>query len=165
MRLTTKGRYAVTAMLDLTINRDQGPITLADISQRQGISLSYLEQLFAKLRRNGLVDSARGPGGGYKLSRPADKIAVGDVIAAVDEHVDATRCKGMKNCKEEGCLSHDLWNDLSKQIRDFLQEISLAEVVSKRAHEVSKIVSVRNKEKKGTARRGSDKAQGRAAQR
>jgi Rrf2 family iron-sulfur cluster assembly transcriptional regulator len=139
MRLTTKGRYAVTAMLDLAINRDQGPITLADISQRQGISLSYLEQLFSRLRKKGLVDSARGPGGGYRLSRPAEAIAIAEVIAAVDETVDATRCKGLKNCHDSrACLTHQLWSDLSEQIREFLQGISLAHVLEKRPQEVSK---------------------------
>jgi Rrf2 family iron-sulfur cluster assembly transcriptional regulator len=133
MRLTTKGRYAVTAMLDLAIHYKDGPITLADISQRQGISLSYLEQLFARLRRRGLVDSARGPGGGYRLSRPATEIAVGDVITAVDEKVDATRCAGHGNCQEDArCLTHELWTDLSNQIFQFLQNISLGELVSRR---------------------------------
>ncbi|NJO15552.1 MAG: Fe-S cluster assembly transcriptional regulator IscR [Thioploca sp.] len=139
MRLTTKGRYAVTAMLDLAINRDQGPITLADISQRQGISLSYLEQLFSRLRKRGLVDSARGPGGGYRLSRPADSIAIAEVISAVDETVDATRCKGQKNCHDSrACLTHQLWTDLSDQIREFLNGITLAQVLEKRPQEVSK---------------------------
>lgn len=139
MRLTTKGRYAVTAMLDLAINRGQEPITLADISQRQGISLSYLEQLFSKLRKHGLVNSARGPGGGYRLSRPADTIAIAEVIAAVDETVDATRCKGQQNCQDaRACLTHQLWTDLSEQIREFLSGITLAQVVEKRAHEVYK---------------------------
>jgi Rrf2 family iron-sulfur cluster assembly transcriptional regulator len=139
MRLTTKGRYAVTAMLDLAINRDQGPITLADISQRQGISLSYLEQLFSRLRKRGLVDSARGPGGGYRLSRPADAIAIAEVISAVDETVDATRCKGQKNCHDSrACLTHQLWTDLSDQIREFLNGITLAQVLEKRPQEVSK---------------------------
>ena len=139
MRLTTKGRYAVTAMLDLAINRDQGPITLADISQRQGISLSYLEQLFSRLRKRGLVDSARGPGGGYRLSRSADAIAIAEVISAVDETVDATRCKGQKNCQDSrACLTHQLWSDLSEQIREFLNGITLAQVLDKRAQEVSK---------------------------
>jgi len=139
MKLTTKGRYAVTAMLDLAINRDRGPVTLSDISQRQGISLSYLEQLFSRLRKRGLVDSTRGPGGGYRLSRGAEAIAVAEVIAAVDETVDATRCKGQKNCKDaRACLTHQLWTDLSDQIRDFLGEISLAQVLDKRSHEVSK---------------------------
>ena len=134
MRLTTKGRYAVTAMLDLAIHYDLGPITLADISQRQEISLSYLEQLFSKLRKNGLVDSARGPGGGYRLSRLADEIAVAEIIAAVDETVDATRCKRKGNCQhEERCLTHDLWCDLSDQIFDFLSSITLGSLVEKKA--------------------------------
>jgi Rrf2 family iron-sulfur cluster assembly transcriptional regulator len=138
MRLTTKGRYAVTAMLDLAIHHDHGPITLADISQRQGISLSYLEQLFSKLRKNGLVDSARGPGGGYRLSRGSDLITVAEVIMAVDENVDATRCKGMKNCQDDhACLTHELWTDLSHEIRNFLSSITLAQVVEKRAKEVA----------------------------
>ena len=134
MRLTTKGRYAVTAMLDLALHFDQGPITLADISQRQEISLSYLEQLFSKLRKNGLVASARGPGGGYRLSRDAEDIAVAEVIAAVDETVDATRCKRKGNCQhQERCLTHDLWCDLSDQIFDFLANISLGNLVERTA--------------------------------
>ncbi len=142
MRLTTKGRYAVTAMLDLAINRNQGPITLADISQRQGISLSYLEQLFSRLRKQGLVNSTRGPGGGYRLSRSADSIAVAEVISAVDETLDATRCKGLKNCHDaRACLTHQLWTDLSEQIHDFLNDITLAEVLNKRPQEVSKEVA------------------------
>ena len=139
MRLTTKGRYAVTAMLDLAINHTKGPITLADISQRQGISLSYLEQLFSRLRKRGLVDSTRGPGGGYRLSRSADTIVIADVIAAVDETVDATKCKGQKNCRDSrACLTHQLWTDLSEQIREFLSDITLAQVLDKRSQEVSK---------------------------
>jgi Rrf2 family iron-sulfur cluster assembly transcriptional regulator len=138
MRLTTKGRYAVTAMLDLAINFDKGPITLSDISQRQGISLSYLEQLFSKLRRNGLVDSARGPGGGYRLSRVAKEICVADVITAVDEKVDARKCEGKGNCNGESpCLTHDLWCDLSDQIYDFLQSIDLEQLVNKENAKVS----------------------------
>jgi len=133
MRLTTKGRYAVTAMLDLAINYQNGPITLSDISKRQGISLSYLEQLFSKLRKNGLVDSARGPGGGYRLSRDADEIAVGDVITAVDEKIDVTQCGGKGDCHGGGpCLTHELWCDLSKQIYDFLNDISLGNLVRDR---------------------------------
>lgn len=140
MRLTTKGRYAVTAMLDLAIHYDQGPITLADISQRQEISLSYLEQLFSKLRKNSLVDSARGPGGGYRLSRLAEEIAVAEIIAAVDETVDATRCKRKGNCQhEERCLTHELWCDLSDQIFEFLANITLGSLVEKQAvQEVAK---------------------------
>ena len=132
MRLTTKGRYAVTAMLDLALHNEQGPISLADISRRQGISLSYLEQLFSRLRKKGLVVSTRGPGGGYGLSRPATKIAVADVIAAVDEKVDTTRCGGTADCQgHEQCLTHDLWTDLSSQIRDFLAQISLGELMAR----------------------------------
>lgn len=137
MRLTTKGRYAVTAMLDLALHNQQGPITLADISQRQGISLSYLEQLFSRLRKRGLVDSARGPGGGYRLSREATEIAVAEVITAVDETVDATRCKGKQNCHDSHeCLTHQLWTELSDQIYDFLNNITLAELVEKRGDKV-----------------------------
>lgn len=133
MRLTTKGRYAVTAMLDLAIHYKDGPITLADISQRQGISLSYLEQLFARLRKEGLVSSTRGPGGGYRLSRGAGKIAVADVIQAVDEKIDATRCSGKGDCHNgNACLTHELWCDLSDQIYDFLSNISLGQLVDQR---------------------------------
>ncbi|MBF0218049.1 MAG: Rrf2 family transcriptional regulator [Gammaproteobacteria bacterium] len=131
MRLTTKGRYAVTAMLDLAINMEKGSITLAEISQRQGISLSYLEQLFAKLRRRGLVESSRGPGGGYRLSRLANEISVAEVITAVDESIDARSCKGEGNCRENNgqCLTHNLWCDLSDQIFGFLQGIDLGQLV------------------------------------
>ncbi len=133
MRLTTKGRYAVTAMLDLAVHYNQGPITLSDISKRQGISLSYLEQLFSRLRRNGLVDSARGPGGGYRLSRAASEICVADVITAVDEKVDAMRCEGKGNCQDEGkCLTHELWCDLSAQIYAFLKGIDLGQLVERK---------------------------------
>ena len=132
MRLTTKGRYAVTAMLDLALHYGKGPITLADISQRQGISLSYLEQLFSKLRKQGLVDSTRGPGGGYRLSRAATEIAVADVITAVDEKVETTRCGGLSNCQDdEQCLTHDLWTELSTQIHEFLMGISLGQLVER----------------------------------
>lgn len=135
MKLTTKGRYAVTAMLDLAINYKDGPITLSDISKRQGISLSYLEQLFSKLRKQGLVDSARGPGGGYRLSRGAHEIAIADVISAVDESMDVTRCGGKGNCEgDDGkCLTHELWQDLSQQIYSFLNNISLGQLVDNRA--------------------------------
>jgi Rrf2 family iron-sulfur cluster assembly transcriptional regulator len=130
MRLTTKGRYAVTAMLDLSLNYDLGSITLADISERQSISLSYLEQLFSKLRKHKLVSSARGPGGGYKLSRPAVEITVFDVISAVDENIDNTACKHQGNCREGNkCLSHHLWCSLSEQIRNYLSGISLEQVM------------------------------------
>ena len=134
MRLTTKGRYAVTAMLDLALHYEDGPITLADISRRQGISLSYLEQLFSRLRKKELVISARGPGGGYRLSREASEIAVADVVTAIDEKVDATRCGGLANCQDdEPCLTHELWTDLSERIYDFLSGITLADLVTRRA--------------------------------
>lgn len=133
MKLTTKGRYAVTAMLDLALHAQQAPVPLADISQRQGISLSYLEQLFAKLRKKGLVDSARGPGGGYRLSRAAGDIAVAEVITAINEHVDARRCGGLANCQnDQTCLTHELWEDLSSQIYHFLTNISLGDLVQRR---------------------------------
>lgn len=133
MKLTTKGRYAVTAMLDLALHAQESPVPLADISQRQGISLSYLEQLFAKLRKKGLVDSARGPGGGYRLSRGATEIAVAEVITAINEHVDARRCGGLANCQNDHtCLTHELWEDLSDQIYNFLNNISLGDLVRRR---------------------------------
>ena len=132
MRLTTKGRYAVTAMLDLALNSDRGPISLADISKRQEISLSYLEQLFSKLRQNDLVSSVRGPGGGYRLSRDADQIFVAQIIDAVNESIDATNCAGEGNCqKGQVCLTHYLWTDLSEQIHQFLSGISLANLVQR----------------------------------
>lgn len=132
MRLTTKGRYAVTAMLDLALNENRSPISLADISKRQEISLSYLEQLFSKLRQNGLVASVRGPGGGYRLSRGADQIFVAEIVDAVDESVDATHCGGAGNCQSgQVCLTHYLWCDLSDQIRQFLNGISLAGLVAR----------------------------------
>jgi Rrf2 family iron-sulfur cluster assembly transcriptional regulator len=135
MRLTTKGRYAVTAMLDLALHADAGPISLADVSERQGISISYLEQLFAKLRRCQLVGSVRGPGGGYRLSRGSGEISIAEVIAAVDESVDATRCGGQGDCQEGHiCLTHHLWCDLSDRIQDFLSGITLGELVTR--HEV-----------------------------
>jgi len=134
MRLTTKGRYAVTAMLDLALHATANPVPLAEISQRQGISLSYLEQLFSRLRRQGLVDSARGPGGGYRLARVAGEIAVVDVINAIDENVNVTRCGGQGDCQDgQPCLTHELWCDLSDQIHDFLAGISLGQLVERRA--------------------------------
>lgn len=132
MRLTTKGRYAVTAMLDLALNAEQGPISLADISRRQSISLSYLEQLFAKLRRSRLVTSVRGPGGGYRLSRAGEAIFVAEIIDAVNENIDATDCAGKADCRDgDTCLTHYLWCDLSDQIHGFLSGISLADLVGR----------------------------------
>jgi len=134
MRLTTKGRYAVTAMLDLALHQHEGPVRLAGISDRQDISLSYLEQLFAQLRRRGLVKSVRGPGGGYRLAKDSAGISVAEVIAAVNETTDATRCRGKGNCHHgETCLTHHLWEDLSEQIRQFLHDITLHELVQRRA--------------------------------
>ena len=130
MRLTTRGRYAVTAMLDLAIHAGEGPVNLADISRRQDISLSYLEQLFSRLRRGGLVSSVRGPGGGYRLNHDGDDIVIAQIIDAVSESVDVTRCQGQGNCQQgETCLTHHLWEDLSRQIHDFLGQISLADLM------------------------------------
>ncbi|EGU47458.1 hypothetical protein VIOR3934_18298 [Vibrio orientalis CIP 102891 = ATCC 33934] len=130
MRLTSKGRYAVTAMLDVALHSQQNPVPLADISERQGISLSYLEQLFSKLRKAGLVASVRGPGGGYRLGEDAYSIAIGTVIAAVDESVDATKCNGKGDCQGGSrCLTHTLWRDLSSRISDFLNNITLGELM------------------------------------
>jgi len=130
MRLTTKGRFAVTAMIDLAMWNGSGPVTLAEISERQKISLSYLEQLFGKLRRYGLVSSVRGPGGGYRLARTLPQITVADIILAVDEPIDATRCHGMQNCKDDQkCLTHDLWENLNKVIFDYLHSVNLAHLV------------------------------------
>jgi len=133
MRLTTKGRYAVTAMLDLALNSAKGPISLASISERQGISLSYLEQLFSKLRKNNLVCSIRGPGGGYQLSHNTTDINVAQIIDAVNESIDATSCGGKGDCQQgDICLTHHLWTDLSDQIHNFLSDISLANLMQKK---------------------------------
>ncbi len=135
MKLTTKGRYAVTAMLDLSLHGDKGPVSLVEISERQDISLSYLEQLFSKLRKQGLVNSIRGPGGGYTLSRDPDEIAVSSIIMAVDENLDVTNCgKAAGGCHEDNkrCLTHNLWMDLSNRIQSFLDGISLQNLMDKR---------------------------------
>ncbi|OOF89257.1 Fe-S cluster assembly transcriptional regulator IscR [Rodentibacter ratti] len=138
MKLTSKGRYAVTAVLDIALNAESGPVSLADISERQNISLSYLEQLFAKLRRDGLVKSVRGPGGGYRLGLSSDKISVGMIISAVNENIHVTKCLGRGNCQNgKECLTHALWEDLSNRIESFLNEITLAELVSKRSQKHS----------------------------
>jgi len=130
VKLTSKGRYAVTAILDLAFHSKAGPVTLSHVSRRQDISLSYLEQLFTRLRKRQLVKSTRGPGGGYSLSRPADQIAVAEVVAAVDEMVDSTRCSGASNCHDgQQCLTHELWDELSQQIYDFLGNISLQDLM------------------------------------
>lgn len=130
MRLTTKGRYAVTAMLDLALHQERGSVALADIAESQHISLSYLEQLFAKLRKAELVRGIRGPGGGYHLAKPPEEISIAAIISAVDERVDITSCRGSENCdKGERCLTHQLWEDLSDQLHNFLAGISLRDVI------------------------------------
>ena len=130
MRLTTKGRFAVTAMIDLGLRHQRGPVTLAGISERQRISLSYLEQLFGRLRRQGLVESVRGPGGGYCLAKPMTEITVADVIRAVDEPIDATNCGGMGNCHDDHpCMTHDLWMSLNAHIYQYLESVNLAQLV------------------------------------
>ncbi|AZI14995.1 Fe-S cluster assembly transcriptional regulator IscR [Avibacterium paragallinarum] len=132
MKLASKGRYAVTAILDIALNAENGPVSLADISERQHISLSYLEQLFAKLRRHGLVKSVRGPGGGYQLGQPSSQISIAMIIAAVNENITVTRCLGQADCKGgKECLTHSLWEELSNRIEDFLNEITIAELVEK----------------------------------
>jgi len=146
MRLTTKGRYAVTAMLDLSIHSSKGPVNLSDISTRQDISLSYLEQLFARLRKRKLVSSVRGPGGGYRLGRSDNTIQVAEIIDAVNESLDTTKCQGKSDCQlGETCLTHHLWQDLSDQIHSFLSNITLADLVSKR--EIEQIAKNQNDRK------------------
>jgi Rrf2 family iron-sulfur cluster assembly transcriptional regulator len=140
MRLTTKGRFAVTAMVDLSMRQTRGPVTLAAISERQHISLSYLEQLFGKLRRAKLVNSVRGPGGGYNLAKPTGSITVAEIISAVDEPIDATQCAGKENCNDDRrCITHDLWATLNEKMNDYLGSVSLADVVS---HQQGKHVQV-----------------------
>ncbi len=130
MRLTTKGRFAVTAMIDIGMYGGRGPVTLAAVSERQRISLSYLEQLFGKLRRAGLVESVRGPGGGYNLAKDAAQVSVADVIVAVDEPIDTTQCGGLENCRDDRrCMTHDLWASLNEHIFSFLSGVTLAELV------------------------------------
>jgi Rrf2 family iron-sulfur cluster assembly transcriptional regulator len=141
MRLTTKGRFAVTAMMDLALRGGNDPVTLAEISARQHISLSYLEQLFGKLRRQALVNSVRGPGGGYRLAKPTQEICVADIILAVDEPIDATQCGGKENCQDDRkCLTHDLWAKLNDHIFGYLRAVTLAELV--RNHQSASNVTV-----------------------
>ncbi len=133
MRLTTKGRYAVTAMLDLAYHGEKKPVTLTDIAKRQNISLSYLEQLFARLRRAGMVEGVRGPGGGYQLSRDVSQINIAEIVSAVDETIDSTRCGGKGDCQNaQPCLTHDLWMGLSEQIRAYLSTISLQDLLQRK---------------------------------
>ncbi|HEY5800700.1 MAG TPA: Fe-S cluster assembly transcriptional regulator IscR [Burkholderiaceae bacterium] len=153
MRLTTKGRFAVTAMIDLAMRQSKGPVTLAGISQRQEISLSYLEQLFGKLRRHQIVESVRGPGGGYSLARLAEKVTVADIIIAVDEPLDATQCGGKENCHSPEhaggprCMTHELWATLNEKMVDYLDSVSLQDLVdqqAKKAAEQNVVVVHRN---------------------
>ena len=140
MRLTTKGRFAVTAMVDLALRQNRGPVTLAAISERQHISLSYLEQLFGKLRRASLVSSTRGPGGGYNLAQAPASISVADIVSAVDEPLDATQCGGKENCHDDKrCMTHDLWATLNEKMQEYLSSVTLADLV---AHQSGKPVSV-----------------------
>ena len=132
MRLTTKGRFAVTAMIDVALRQHNGPVTLAGISQRQKISLSYLEQLFGRLRRHELVESTRGPGGGYTLGKPMADISVADIIYAVDEPLDATQCGGKENCvNDQRCMTHDLWASLNRVMVDYLDSVTLRDLAEK----------------------------------
>jgi Rrf2 family transcriptional regulator, iron-sulfur cluster assembly transcription factor len=142
MKLTTKGRFAVTAMLDLALHAQKGPVTLAGISERQKISLSYLEQLFGKLRRRALVVSVRGPGGGYNLARPAERVTVADIMCAVEEPIDSTACGGRENCHDSHrCLTHELWEDLNATVHGFLRSVTLAQLVEK--HQTRTVAVVR----------------------
>jgi Rrf2 family transcriptional regulator, iron-sulfur cluster assembly transcription factor len=145
MRLTTKGRFAVTAMIDLAMHDGEGPVTLAEISERQRISLSYLEQLFGKLRRRTLVSSVRGPGGGYTLARKSDELSVAEIIRAVDEPIDATQCAGKENCRDDRkCLTHDLWASLNDRIFDYLNGVTLAQLVSKAQADEAKVIELKD---------------------
>jgi len=144
MRLTTKGRFAVTAMLDLALRGGKNPVTLAGISERQDISLSYLEQLFSRLRRHELVESVRGPGGGYYLARPLGDVSVADIIRAVDEPIDSTQCGGKENCQDEHrCMTHDLWVGLNAHIYDYLDNVTLATLVAKQSECKEKVLQDR----------------------
>jgi Rrf2 family iron-sulfur cluster assembly transcriptional regulator len=150
MRLTTKGRFAVTAMVDLAMRQSGGPVTLAAISERQHISLSYLEQLFGKLRRHSLVTSVRGPGGGYNLARPAGQVTVADIVTAVDEPLDATQCGGKENCLDDRrCMTHDLWATLNKKMHEYLSSVSLADLVE---HQNGKHVAVLHDQRRSEER-------------
>ena len=133
MRLTTKGRYAVTAMLDLAFHSQERPVTLTEIAARQTISLSYLEQLFARLRKAGIVQGVRGPGGGYQLQRALNEVNIASIVEAVNEPIDSTKCGGEANCQQDSvCLTHDLWVGLSEHIRLYLSEITLADLLAKK---------------------------------
>ena len=140
MILTTKARYAVTAMLDIAYHTDGKPISLPEIAVRQNISLSYLEQLFSRLKKNNLVESIKGPGGGYRLSKGADDIVISDVIQAVEENLETTACNGKSNChNNQQCLSHNLWEDLGVEIKNFLSDVTLQQVIAKNNNSIKEI--------------------------
>lgn len=146
MKLTTKGRFAVTAMLDLALHGTNGPVTLAGISDRQKISLSYLEQLFGKLRRRALVESVRGPGGGYHLARDASRVSVADIIRAVEEPLDSTQCGGRENCRGDArCMTHDLWEELNATVYGFLSGVTLAQLVERQRRQPLSVVQAPRK--------------------
>jgi Rrf2 family iron-sulfur cluster assembly transcriptional regulator len=151
MRLTTKGRFAVTAMIDLALRQHTGPVTLAGIAERQRISLSYLEQLFGKLRRNQLVASVRGPGGGYCLAKPMEQVSVADIIQAVDETLDATQCGGKGDCHDDHpCMTHNLWTSLNHRMFDYLRSVSLLELVDQQKGNAACVAAI--KEEGGSRR-------------
>jgi Rrf2 family transcriptional regulator, iron-sulfur cluster assembly transcription factor len=159
MRLTTKGRFAVTAMIDVALYGATGPVTLAAISERQRISLSYLEQLFGKLRRHGLVDSVRGPGGGYSLGRPPETVAVADIIVAVDEPIDATQCGGRENCLDDHrCMTHDLWAGLNAHIFAYLRSVTLAELVRQQRSQGGDVAVLHDQRHRATGDRSPEPA-------
>ena len=140
MKLTTKSRYAVTAMLDIAYHNKGNPVSLREIAERQDISLSYLEQLFSRLKKNGLVESIKGPGGGYRLSKGADDIVISDVIQAVEENLETTACNGKSNChNNQQCLSHNLWEDLGAEIKNFLSDVTLQQVIAKNNNSIKEI--------------------------
>ena len=140
MKLTTKSRYAVTAMLDIAYHNKGNPISLPEIADRQNISLSYLEQLFSRLKKSGLVESIKGPGGGYMLSKGADDIVISEVIQAVDEDLETTACNGKSNChNNHQCISHNSWQDLGTEIKNFLSDITLQQVISKNNSDIKEI--------------------------
>jgi Rrf2 family transcriptional regulator, iron-sulfur cluster assembly transcription factor len=152
MRLTTKGRFAVTAMLDIAMHGGKRPVTLAGISQRQSISLSYLEQLFGKLRRHTLVESVRGPGGGYTLARDLAKVSVADIITAVDEPLDATQCGGKENCHDEQrCMTHDLWATLNDKMYEYLDSVKLSDLVAQQSARRERVNVLQDKRGKEAA--------------
>jgi len=157
MRLTTKGRFAVTAMMDLAMHRGSGPVTLAEISGRQKISLSYLEQLFGKLRRHQLVESVRGPGGGYNLARDAGELSVADIVRAVEEPIDSTQCGGRENCHDDRrCMTHELWAGLNAHIFTYLRSITLAELVRQQTSREGEVAVLRDHRAPAASDRASE---------